>query len=183
MINVQTSFLYLTLLTILTIVTSGCTDDGGREFRSSCGAVVDGELKNPAKEDDGAEITVTGFANGNLVTVRERSDNELFLVLLHGLDDLEDDPEALARADRIVRNYFGRDGVFFRADDDCEVDEDGLSDLQPGQVFLNDGTNLSEVLLLNNAARIDTRERCSADLINACQAGLIIESGRNPADS
>jgi hypothetical protein len=155
------------------LVFNGCSNDSER-VRSSCGIVINGERFNSVKDNAADRVVLTGFFDGNIVTLRKTNNNDLLTVVLHGLARIRN-PNQLNAATEFVSQFLGSEGSFFSASDTCRVDSGTRNRLIPGQLFLLDGSNLSEELLIRGLAEIDTRNSCGSRLLEGCQTGLLLE--------
>ena len=164
--------LNITALALVCFQLLACTD-GGTDYRSSCGTVVDGSLRNPVDANRGEYVEIVSAPDATLVVVRASDHGEATLVLLHGLSYKMTVEERLKAAAFI--ESLGPEAVFFRAEENCTVSEGGLDNLIPGQLFAVDGRNFSEELLAAGLAEIDSTNRCKSRLLENCYTALFIE--------
>ena len=161
------------ILVLLILICVGCSDSGIR-FRSACGIVFEGQSINSLKENSATRVRITGYFQGNVLTLRDTGNNDLYTVVLHGLAPITDQAQREA-AEEFVADYIGEEAYFFAASRNCRVTSGDFNRLIPGQIFVNATMSLSEELLLRGLAEVEGRNQCGSRLIDGCQTGLLLE--------
>lgn len=147
----------------------GCTESD--DTTTNCGVVIDGEVHNPFKVDDGQEVTITAIPNQYSVVVRD-SDGTATLVLLQGVSTSIDSDQLQPAIDFL--NTLEKTGRYYRAQDNCDVTFAG-STLVPGAVVTSDGKSYGEELLLAGFGSAGLYDDCYSDLVENCYAALEAE--------
>lgn len=176
--SIYLSFFVLLLSSMLACTNGGSEGDstgGGDDgsappsgsFRSDCGVVVNGELKNPVAASDGQNVTVqvTG-PNQAIVT----SGGQRFLVKLHGLANVSDFRRGLAVSK--LEQLAAGGAIYFEAEEECTDSVTGGGTAFVGQLFTPNGLSFAEELLRDGIGRPDTSERCGGNELASCYRAL-----------
>ena len=143
---------------------------GERNFTTECGTVIGENLRNPANEREGVDVTITSIASHNVVIVSRDGGQQL--VRLRGMrNDIPDFQKT--RALNLARQFLGSAILFT---DGCATTVSGGGEGVVGELFrASDGTSLSEFLILNNAGDGDATGSCGENLVGVCLAALAEE--------
>lgn len=146
----------------------GDTDPGGSgSFRTDCGVVSGGELRNPIDASSGVAATVQ-ITGPNQAIVN--SGSARFLVKFQGLNNITDFRRnaSIARLEQLAQ----QPAIFFAAQDDCTASVDGGGTAFVGQLFSASGRSYNETLISEGLARIDRSDACQGQLIGSCYDAL-----------
>ena len=140
---------------------------------NSCGTLRNGEIFRDIDEELGILVDITSVTGGNLVTIREVGTGNLGLMVLAAVE-LQTNPRKAAQAEEfaLMEPFNVR---FFRAQEDCTTDVQGLSEVVPGQLFLENGEDLAEQLIIRDLVTFSQDDSCESQLLRNCYQALVLE--------
>lgn len=145
----------------------GDSPTDGSSFRTDCGVVVDGKLRNPVPAADGslASVQITG-PNQAIVT----SGSNVFLVKFQGLRNVTGFRRDSAI--NVLQTLAREQAVFFQAESECTATVDGGGVGFVGQLFTASGVSYNESLIDAGLAEVATSDVCNGSLIGQCYSAL-----------
>lgn len=143
---------------------------------------MEDRLLNPVTNSGSRTVRIIAVRSETEVAVADTDGEQAFLIRLHSLIDGLDDERRMAAMDLI--EAFGPVVLLYIADPTCDITGRDGSDLIPGQLFSLEGENISEALLLQNLAIVDTSNQCDSELVQNCYSALLAQgSTENPTPS
>ena len=141
---------------------------GAGEFRTDCGVVLGGSLRNPVSASEGVvvDVQVTG-PNQAIVT----SGGQQFLVKFHGLRNISSSAKRNAAISQLESMAQGK-AVYFEAESECTTTVDGGGTAFVGQLFTLGGDSYNEELIAIGLAEVSSFDGCSGSLIGQCYQAL-----------
>ena len=139
------------------------------DFLTSCGTVVNGELKNPVASKDGIRVTTEVLTPSQIIGTM--SDGGKILIKLHGIKD--GSSKFLAAATAKLKAIAG-DGqaIFFKAGEDCTTTVSGGGVATVGSLFTLAGKSYAEELIASGYATLAYNDYCGGSLISNCYDSL-----------
>ncbi|MCB0318155.1 MAG: hypothetical protein KDD56_05315 [Bdellovibrionales bacterium] len=180
--NFKLTLLHLVLITSVFSV-SACTKDPSnpelnkgdvRDITSDCGIVQKGKLVNPVKAENGTPVTIEQIIGVDIASVRNDNTGESMLVKFHSLEAGEVPAAKQFEGRAMLEQEFGRLALFYKADDDCELELEGGEKARIGQlVKREDGESFNEALLKGGYAIADNGNSvCGGDFLKTCYQAL-----------
>ena len=160
-------------VSLILLLLCACSNDSN-ELASICGTLRDGEVFLDIDEDSGTLVDITSVTDGNLLTIRDAEEGTVLLILLNGVAEQTERRKAAAIESLVLSRPTG--ARFFRSERLCTTSVGLLSEIIPGQIFLNDGTSLNEELLIRGLTTYSQQDLCQSNLIRNCYQGLSIQA-------
>ncbi|MEZ4752979.1 MAG: hypothetical protein R3A13_01550 [Bdellovibrionota bacterium] len=177
----KVSVLKISLLSFL-IALSACTkspsnseknEGDARNFTTDCGVVYKGKLVNPIQAENGTPVTVEQLIGVDIASVRNDNTGESMLVKFHSIDAGNVPATKQFEGRAMLEQDFGRLALFYKANDDCEVDFSGEK-ARIGQLLKRDtGESYNEALLKGGYAGANAGNSvCGGDFLKTCYEAL-----------
>lgn len=137
-----------------------------QNFRSDCGTVLDGNVRNPPSADQGIPVTVTKVANHNTLIISRAGGSQL--VRLRGL---KDDIPSFKKTSAIQKlsSLLGSATLFT---DECQTTVIGGGKGIVGELFSASGISYTESVISAGAAEILLNGSCGESLVSSCYVAL-----------
>ncbi len=164
------------VLLSLVVVSSGCTkEDSGSDssgdsgsFKSSCGTLLKGNLKNPIDKGDARVGTVTVLGSNLLLF---KSSSQSLLVKLQNLGVQANAAKATASENKLKALAAEGQVYYYQATNGCEVEVEAGASGALGQMYSASGKNFSEVLIKAGLATLQV-DQCDGQELSSCYTAL-----------
>ena len=152
---------------------SGASDDGSG-YRTICGVVTDGMLRNSVRADRGEEVTLESISDSNLLTVS--NGDKSILVKLQGIGDTLGFSNTQAK--KSIERLLANGARFFPTG--CTAVVLGGTTAAVGQLVTPAGDSLTEELLDDHLTGvIETGGTCGEPLLASCYQQIVDNNHKN----